>query len=522
MNLKSAVSGWFQGFHKFDLVVPVIKFGSLKDETTHIISKKHQLMVDIINICQISLWTILTLNLLPEAGHFLYDEAYYYNESLRIARGQLFPALGPFISGTDPTAFTPGAGLYLLYAPAFFFSSHPAAAVIWLICLSAIGLLIFDRMLRKCGAEPIFRLLVITLGTWGFWHFKMSDRMWNVNLYWFTNLSLLSLTMLAAHRNRISLTQCILFGVLAAFAMQIHIGGALAVAVCGLIIMRHCFSSLLKQSPWMAGAFFSMYVPYLIYDGIEGFANTKLLGNTIPHDYFSKDAVAEAFKAVGVYGSHLDRISFLRKFPDSYFYEGLTFYACLFLTAITLFTKHLFRMMTVIMTFILPVYFILNHRNYSSLYAAPLIPYAAVLPALGLTVLYKSFRVGKVVAIAYASFFAFSGYNLTTKHFKNASNTIEHWISRTKSVLNRPTPLPLKEKSADYFIYWVIASNYLGRELIFDHKDQHCSVTFHRPAENIMVFDKDHPSYFTCRATPISNGKDKVTSQNDSNQLQLQ
>src|SRR5687767_1445931 len=85
-------------------------------------------IVTYINILQVLAWAGLTLSIMPEKGHFLYDEAFFYEQAFRAAQLEYFPVHGPMISGTSPQAFTPGGGVFLVYSVPFFFAAHPQYA----------------------------------------------------------------------------------------------------------------------------------------------------------------------------------------------------------------------------------------------------------------------------------------------------------------------------------------------------------------------------------------------------------
>ena len=58
--------------------------------------------VTYINVFQCLAWLGLALFILPAKGHFLYDEAYFYNEASEIARNFLIPHFSVSISGSSP------------------------------------------------------------------------------------------------------------------------------------------------------------------------------------------------------------------------------------------------------------------------------------------------------------------------------------------------------------------------------------------------------------------------------------
>ena len=240
--------------------------------------------VSTINIIQIIAWTILAWWLLPGNGHFLYDEAYFFHQAHCVGQLEKFPMLGPYISGTSPTAFTPGGGLYLLLAIPFLFFNDPRYGTAWIILLSALAIGVCDRILCLTRALPELRLSLVTLLTWSYWHFWFSDRIWNVNLFWFCSLTLLAITCygLARHTGP-PWYWGILFGIFAALALQIHLGGILAVACCmGLIAGygRHLFSW--RQFVLATAGFILLYMPYLLGEISNGFHYSRCLLRTVP------------------------------------------------------------------------------------------------------------------------------------------------------------------------------------------------------------------------------------------------
>ena len=235
-------------------------------------------------------WTLLALWRLPTHGHFLYDEAFFWQRALAVVRSHLPAGYGPYVSGTSPMLFTPGGGAFDLLAVGQLFTSNPLAGAVWVVLLAAGGLVFFDRALAKLEVAPEARVAAMVLYAFGIWHFRMTDRIWNVDLFHFASPLLLFLaataaTSVTAARPETWRRRCaagVLLGMAAGLCLQIHLSGSMAIALAGLAVLPR-LRRLPRRELLALGAFalvglLAAYVPYVVVDAAHGFANTHHLG----------------------------------------------------------------------------------------------------------------------------------------------------------------------------------------------------------------------------------------------------
>jgi hypothetical protein len=227
------------------------------------------------NAAQLVAWTALALWRLPPSGHFQADEALFYDASFRVARSLIPAAYGPPISQTSPVAYTPGGGLFDLYAPPFLFTRNPLWGTAWVVLLTAAGLGLFDRTLRRLGASGRMRVIACALATWGIWHARFADRMWNAHAFLFAAPLLWWLSVRLRDAERGAAAWAVGWGVAAALLLQIHASGILAVVVGVLwawpALRRGGLIGLAAAGAAIA------YLPWLIAEAGHGFADAALL-----------------------------------------------------------------------------------------------------------------------------------------------------------------------------------------------------------------------------------------------------
>ena len=251
------------------------------------------------------LWLVLALNVLPPSGHILYDEAFFYDRAVAVLHDGEFPVYGPPISYTD-TAYTPGGGLYLLLAPAFLLTLNPEAGTAWVVLLTVAGNLIMDRALRAARYSWRLRLIIGTLLVWAEWHARSADRIWNVSVFWLLSLVALACCLRVAHRvGNQPLTWAVL-GLTVATCLQVHLGAVLLAACCIILILA--VQRRIPEAKYVAIAaacFALMYVPYLISDGMHGWANLRHMAGGIPNASPPWTKVARAAVAPFRYAANL-------------------------------------------------------------------------------------------------------------------------------------------------------------------------------------------------------------------------
>ena len=213
---------------------------------------------------QLGLWLALAESLLPTHGHFCYDEAFFYDRSFRVARGGGLAADGPFVSGTTPRAFTPGGGVFDLYAPPFVFARDPRWGTAFVLLLSAAGVLLLDRALARLAASGRMRVAAATLATWSIFHARFSDRIWNVDAFLFAVPLLLWLSARLREAPARLGPWAFGWGAAAALCLQIHLSGAVAVALCALVAAPGLARrGWLAPLGWAAGGGVALYLPWI-------------------------------------------------------------------------------------------------------------------------------------------------------------------------------------------------------------------------------------------------------------------
>src|SRR5262245_48155087 len=79
---------------------------ALRFDRISILHTRGEALVTYGNVALILAWAVFAMWQLPARGHFAFDEAYFYEQSVRVSEGQ-FPIYGPFISGDERPALTP-------------------------------------------------------------------------------------------------------------------------------------------------------------------------------------------------------------------------------------------------------------------------------------------------------------------------------------------------------------------------------------------------------------------------------
>jgi dolichol-phosphate mannosyltransferase len=467
---------------------------------------KNPRAISVLNVLQICIWTILALSILPTNGHFLYDEAFFYNEAMRTAKGEIFPVLGPYISGSTPQAYTPGGAVYLIYSLPFLFATNPAAGTAWVILLSAFSILVLDRVLKKINCDLILRFFAITFMTWNYWHFLYLDRIWNVHLFSAVSVLLLSLTLLAVGLRKLSLVMACGFGMLSALAVQIHMGGLLAVSICGVLLLTY-----LRKIGWfrilalMAAGFIIPYVPFIVSEISGNTQNIAAMMEVASAKHPpSLDAIKAALAAPFLYSSHVKSLVDANNFSGLSLIQSLTFYGAIALILAGALQKNFFRRMALLSIFVLPLYFYLNKREYHDHYVAALMPYFAILPALGAAALFKRNAFLRSIILAYAVIFALGGGLLAVREYRSkpVEVTAKGQIEEAKSIVKNDSVQVINPNTHDTraFRLWVLAKNVLGKDINFINSETQkpCQVQIGRAPNNAEVYKIDQGSYFVC------------------------
>ncbi len=455
-----------------------------------------------INVVQVAAWTALAMVVLPSRGHFTYDQAYFYELSVRVAETLRPPAYGPFISGTSPTVMTPGGSLYLVYSIPFFLSRDPRVGVGWIILLSAIGLLLIDRSLKGLGAPTSLRLALVSTLTWSMWHGRFTDTFWNANLFLFSTPALFYVAVRNARDTQASWPPwSALFGLLSALSVQIHASGALAVFACGLLwaTQRPEAFRLSRFGPALL-AFVAAYVPYFLVELRDQWVNSKALLGAIPLG-FDRGAVWRSLGAWLLYSSHAQTSEAVPAFVTGG-WQGWLFAASLLtagaLSLLGLCVRFRSKLIPLLLIPTLPLYFRLSGRPFYDHYVVAVLPFLCLLGAAGAAWL-LSRRFLRWLAVAYFGAFAAAGVALLVAGQEVLrpgdpwnGHTVNFQLERTGRAVASGAPVSSGSWDEEAFVEWVVARRLFRRPLTFRVGSYLCDVDFRLPGTEAPVWKRTH------------------------------
>lgn len=479
--------------------------------------------VTYINVFQCLAWLGLALFILPAKGHFLYDEAYFYNEASEIARLFLIPHFSVSISGSSPLTFTPGGAFYFIISLPFHFFSHPQSGTVWLILLSVLGILFFDLSLRKINADKALRFFLIFFLVWGAWHAKLVDRIWNVNLYFFSSLFLISFTIRYIFEDQQKqFRNAFFWGIFASINLQIHFGGSIIVACCLTMILIKSFKSILSKNMLaVVSATILMYSPYLIYEFKNNFSNTKLLMNLSQHSrYFNSVNVEHAmislltFLAGFQYPQEVKTI-FERSWSDldkaAIFNLVTTFLVILFVLVRFSANRRKNSLFFFVPFVFSALFFYLTNRDFQPHYIASTVPLMLIFAGVSFFLLWEMSPFSKKIVVPLVILSLFSQTFVWVDLYQNYSRVmISDWVSLSEKVIEENEKssddsseqngivVPWKRNKSDAFITWAVAKNHFNKKLKFQlYSDSICTVNLgsELSKEDILI---DFNSYFSC------------------------
>jgi|GEM_PF-7048498 len=452
-----------------------------------------------INVAQVVAWTALALVVLPSRGHFTYDQAYFYELSVRVTETLRPPAYGPMVSGTYPAALTPGGGLYLVYSIPFFLFRDPRVGVGWIILLSAGGLLLIDRSLVRLGSSTSLRLALISTLTWSLWHGRFTDTFWNANLFLLSTPALLYATVRIARDENPAWYWSILFGLLSALSLQIHASGSLAIAACGLVWATQRTQRLRW---WWSGlallGFVVAYIPFLRVELRDNWVDWRLLQRALPVEY-SPEALWRSLGAWLLYPSHAQtRKALAALFSGDW--HGQLFGASLVLAAalsvLGLGVAFRPKLAAVVLVLILPLFFRLTGRPYYDHYVVAGLPFFCLPAAAGAAWL-LSHRFLRSLGVAYFGTFAAAGMALLLAGQEVLrpgdpwnGQTVEFQRERTRRAIANDSPILSAPADEAAFVEWVVARRLFGRPLIFQVGFHLCDVAVWRSGVDPPVAER--------------------------------
>ncbi len=296
------------------------------------------------------------------------------------------------------------------------------------------------------------------------------------------------------------------FGVLSAIAVQIHMGGLLAVAICGVLLL-----SYLRKVGWfrilamMAAGFIIPYIPFIASEIIGNTHNIAAMIEVASASHPpSLAAVKAALAAPFLYSSQIRSLGDADNFSGFLVFQTLTFYGAIVLILAGVLQKNFFRRLAFLSAFLLPLYFYVNKREYHDHYVAALMPYFAILPALGASALFKRNAFLRTVVLTYVAVFALVGGILAVKDYSRRPQevTANGQIEEAKLLLKSDKPQIIDPNIHDTkaFRLWVLAKNVLGKDVKFISSDSQkaCQVHIGRTPNNPEAHKIDQGSYFVC------------------------
>jgi len=465
-----------------------------------------------LNLLQLAIWTTLALWVVPARAHFLYDEAYFYHQAVEVARHGAFPVYGPPVSGTTPTAFTPGGAAYVVLAIPFLFGTDPRLGAAWLIVLSSLAVWCLDRALKGFGTDPASRVFTVAVLTWSTWHVRVVDRIWNNHLLWPLSLFLLATTLLLMTRPAArSRGLMALFGVISAVLVQAHLQGALAVAACGFLILTAAdgHRNLRRWLPAVAGCGV-LYLPYAASEIVHRFQNTGWMHSAHAFAEWNLGAVARGVVAPFWFQS-LFPFTLIAPQPlqaalsgtsTSHWVRVAVSFLAIGVSACCSFRRTPLRRFVLICWLLIPVYFLVIQREYHDHYLYSLAPFFVMPLGLGLGTLFRRSQAFSVVSCVFLAVWI----GVHTEHWVPEyltglhRPTLASQLRRAEAAAKAPSALQVQSGDPDVFIVWSLAKNRFKRDLLFYVVDlgRPCRIEIgpRRPNARAPVVSWD--SFFRC------------------------
>ncbi|HKD43476.1 MAG TPA: hypothetical protein VKB87_24560 [Myxococcaceae bacterium] len=454
-----------------------------------------------INVAQVAVWTAIAMAVLPGRGHFTYDQAYFYELSVRVAETLRPPAYGPFISGTSPAVMTPGGSLFLVYSIPFFVFRDPRVGVDWIILLSAFGLLLIDRSLKRLEADSSLRLALISTLTWSMWHGRFTDTFWNANLFLFSTPALFYAAVRNARDEQPSWYWSVLFGLLSALSMQIHASGALAIVACALVwVSQRSQPFRLSRLGLALLGFVAAYVPYFVVELRDQWVNSTALLSAIPPGY-DRQAVSGSLGAWLLYPSHAQTSEALTAlFTGGW--RGRLFGASLAaagaLSGLGLCVRFRPKLIPLLLIPALPLYFRLSGRPFYDHYVVAVLPFLCLPAAAGAAWL-LSRPLLRWLAVAYFGAFAASGVALLLAGQQTLrpgdrwnGHTVDYQLERTRHAIASGAAVGSGPGDEGAFVEWVVARRLFHQPLTFGVGSYLCDVDFRLSGTDPPVWKHIH------------------------------
>ena len=464
----------------------------------------------------IVVWSVYCSIVLIPTGHFTYDQAYFYEESVRAAESLRWPAYGPFVSGVHPSPLTPGGMMYVVLSVPFLVFRDPRIGLGWIHVLVALGAWLFERALRKLEVAAPIRLATLALYVLSVAHARAVETFWNGDLFLFITPMLLYLaaTMLARPSG---LWAYFAFGATASLSTQTHLSGGMGVMMCLAIVLLIRPRALhLTGLVTIAVSFVACYAPYFIHEAAHGSPNAELLRKAVPHEaQLSHEALLRCLVSPILYTSHLENRAQLFQF---YTREWVVWsavisgWAAAALSVLGLIVRNPMKLWGCAVVLALPMYFRLTGREYYDHYVATVIPFVCLIPGGGLGWMLSRAPRFRVPALSYLLLYATASFAIMLAELKTpVLHPVMPWngmnvavqLERTQEDLDRGEPVHSHSGDDDALIRSILARRVLGKELSFKVNKRRCKAEiylsgFAPPPTDRLTLRLGNNSVFVC------------------------
>jgi hypothetical protein len=219
-----------------------------------------------------------------DQARFAADEAYQFSVASRVAAFQMFPVTGTAITGVVEAAI-PGGMYYLLNAIPLFFTNRAEGPMVFTSLLNLLGLAFGYWLFRREYGRPA-ALAALLLAVFNPFHVFHSDRQWNPNLMVpFSFAWMYVMTRIVRGQGR---WPFFWLPVLLAILLQLHLSATLVVALTAVaLLVARPRTIAWKHLVGGVAAAIGLYLPYLVWDALQGFTATQALlanlaGTTAP------------------------------------------------------------------------------------------------------------------------------------------------------------------------------------------------------------------------------------------------
>ncbi|WP_224362461.1 hypothetical protein [Hyalangium versicolor] len=441
------------------------------------------------NVVQVLVWAVLGGYVLVTTGHFTYDQAYFYELSVRTMEALRPPGYGPFVSGIAHSPLTPGGMLYVVLGVPFLFVKDPRWGMAWLHLLSVVGMLLFDAALRRLGARPAMRIATLLLMGWSAEHARATETFWNGDLFVFTTPVLLYLTARLVTEAAPKWLEALLFGLVGAVLVHTHLSGAMAIFVClGIWWVKRPETFTPGRLALAAGVLALCYVPYFVAESWVGFINTHWLRGAVPSSV--GQAVPSMLRSLLgpiAYATHAENPTqlwppFLRGWVG--WMIGLSGVGALVFALLGLAMRFPLKLAGVAVYAGVPVFFWLNGREYSDHYVQAVVPFFCLWAGAGAGWLLAAGGLRRVLTLGYLVAYCGVGVALLIIELREPvlhpvmpwnRMSVAYQVELVRQHLARGDVPPSGYWDESAFTRAVVAKRLFGREMRFNVYGMQCT-----------------------------------------------